>query len=295
MKRISLLALVALLVLAAPAAGQTPPPAPDNNPPTVPQDADSDGFDDASDQCPSVRGTINGCPDTDSDGDGILDRADPCPSVVGTYDGCFSPPPPPPSERVTVPTATSVTAGGVSLRASRRNGPMALTGTAFLGVPQMSVFTPHRLTIWLPKGVTVSSAPAKPCSQSFARSATLTTIKRCAKMFAGRLPGPDDALAGWFAYAGPKQGAKQRLWLRGRGDDELVRFGAGWIEPASGKRTKVTLELGQLSVTTTGLEVFSAPERATAGMVTPLRGKCSGSIRMELMTAQGNASKTFRC
>ena len=50
---------------------------------------------------------------------------------------------------------------------------------------------------------------------------------------------------GWFAYAGPKQGAKQRLWVRGRGDDELVGFGTGWIEPGKGaKRTKITLELG---------------------------------------------------
>ena len=79
MIRISLLALVATLVLGAPAAGQTPPP-PDNTPPTVPQDADSDGFPDASDQCPSVRGTVNGCPDTDSDGDGFPDRTDPCPA-----------------------------------------------------------------------------------------------------------------------------------------------------------------------------------------------------------------------
>ena len=49
MKRILLLALVATFVLAAPAAGQTPPT---NTPPTVPQDADGDGLADASDQCP---------------------------------------------------------------------------------------------------------------------------------------------------------------------------------------------------------------------------------------------------
>ena len=53
MMRISLLALVAIFVLTAPAAGQTPPP---NTPPTVPQDADNDGFLDASDQCPYGAG-----------------------------------------------------------------------------------------------------------------------------------------------------------------------------------------------------------------------------------------------
>jgi len=126
----------------------------------------SDGVPDASDQCPSVRGTVNGCPDTDSDGDGFPDRTDPCPAVSGMIDGCFTPPPPP------------------------------------------------------------SSEPA--------------------------------ALPGAF-------------------------------------RRKITLELGELGVTTRGLEVYSAPERATAGMVRPLRGKCSGSLKLRLDTAQGTASKTFRC
>ena len=47
-------------------------------------------------------------------------------------------------------------------------------------------------------------------------------------------------------------------------------------------------------MTTRGLEVFSAPERATAGKVRPLRGSCR-SFRMQLETAQGKAVKTFRC
>jgi hypothetical protein len=293
MIRISLLALVATLVLSAPASGQTPPPPPGNDQPPVPQDADNDGVLDASDQCPTVRGTINGCPDTDSDGDGFGDHTDPCPAVSGLIDGCFTPPPPPSSEPAAPPTATSIAASSASLRGSGRNGALTLLGSPFSGVPSMSVMTPRRLTIWLPKGVTVSGAPAKPCTESFARSLTLDNSKRCAKILAGRLGGDD--ITAWFAYAGTKQGAKQRLWLRGRSGDELVGFGKGWIEPAKGAwRTKITLELGELGITTRSLEVFSAPERATAGRVTPLRGSCQ-KFRMQLETAQGKAAKTFRC
>jgi hypothetical protein len=295
MTRIWLLTVVASLILGASVAGAQEPPPPPPPAGQLPSDADSDGFSDASDQCPTVRGTINGCPDTDSDGDGFGDHTDPCPAVSGLIDGCFTPPPPPSSEPAAPQTATSVTAGGVSLRPTRRgarNGPLALTGTAFLGAPQMSVMTPRRLTIWLPKTVTVSGAPAKPCSEAFARTLTLTTSKRCAKILAGRLSGDD--ITAWFAYAGPKRGAKQRLWLRGRRSDDLVGFGTGWIERAKGAY-KLTVELGQLGVTTRGLEVFSAPERSTAGTVTPLRGTCSGALKMKLETAQGAATKTFRC
>ena len=289
MIRISLLALVAALVLSAPAAGQTPPP-PDNTPPTVPQDADSDGFPDASDQCPSVRGTVNGCPDTDSDGDGFPDRTDPCPAVSGLIDGCFTPPPPPSSEPAAPPTATSVTANGATLRKS--GGALMLTGS-FSGAPSGSLMTPRRLTIWLPKSVAVSGAPAKPCSEAFARTLTLDTYKRCAKIVAGRLGGD---ITAYFAFAGPKLGAKQRLWVRGRSGDDLVGFGKGWIEPAKGAwRTKITLELGELGVKARGVEVYSGAERATAGMVKPFTGKCSGSFKLQLTTAQGTASKTYRC
>ena len=272
MIRISLLALVATFVLTAPAAGQPPP----NTPPTVPQDADSDGFLDASDQCPSVRGTVNGCPDTDSDGDGFGDTTDPCPAVSGLIDGCFTPPPPPSSEPAAPPTATSVATGSASLR--RSGGALMLAGVPFSGAPQASMITPRRLTIWLPKGIKVSGAPAKPCTEAFARTLTLDNHERCAKILAGRLGGEE--ITAWFAYAGPKQGAKQRLWLRGRSGDDLVGFGKGWIEPAKGAfRTKITLELGQLGITTRGLEVFSAPERATAGMVKPFTRQVLGQLQ----------------
>lgn len=292
MTRIWMLTVIASLLLGASVAGAQEPPPPGQ--PPLPADADYDGFSDASDQCPTVRGTINGCPDTDSDGDGFGDHTDPCPGVSGLIDGCFTPAAPVSTEPV-LQTATSVTAGAVSLRPTSRgarNGPLALTGTAFLGAPEMSVFTPRRLTIWLPKTVTVSGAPAKPCSESLARRLTLDNNERCAKILAGRLGGDD--ITAWFAYAGPKQGAKQRLWLRGRRSDDLVGFGTGWIERAKGAY-KLTVELGELGVTTRGLEVASAPERSTAGRVTPLRGTCAGSLKMKIETAQGAATKTFRC
>jgi hypothetical protein len=126
----------------------------------------------------------------------------------------------------------------------------------------------------------------------------ITTSKRCAKIVAGRLAGNGDIYA-WFAWAGPKQGIKQRLWLRGRGtggddDGALVGLGTGWIEPVKGG-TKLTMELGQLGIDTRGLEVYSGAERTTAGMVRPLTGKCKGTFRMRLDTAQGSATKSFRC
>ena len=57
----------------------------------------------------------------------------------------------------------------------------------------MTVMTPRRLTIWLPERGHGERGAGQACSQAFAQSATLTTIKRCAKMFAGRLPGGNDA------------------------------------------------------------------------------------------------------
>ncbi len=52
---------------------------PDNDP-------DKDGFLNAVDECPTVKGTLNGCPDTDNDG--IADAKDGCPNLFGTMNGC---------------------------------------------------------------------------------------------------------------------------------------------------------------------------------------------------------------
>ncbi|MEP7236950.1 MAG: OmpA family protein [Ferruginibacter sp.] len=51
-------------------------------------DSDGDGFVDSKDDCPTVKGTMNGCPDRD--GDFIADKDDKCPDVKGVakYDGC---------------------------------------------------------------------------------------------------------------------------------------------------------------------------------------------------------------
>ncbi len=52
----------------------------------VEKDSDGDGIVDSKDKCPTVYGTIDGCPD--SDGDGVADNVDKCPEVAGTVDGC---------------------------------------------------------------------------------------------------------------------------------------------------------------------------------------------------------------
>jgi outer membrane protein OmpA-like peptidoglycan-associated protein len=54
--------------------------------PVLPPDADGDGFADANDKCPDVKGTLNGCPDTDVDG--VADKDDQCPNDKGTLNGC---------------------------------------------------------------------------------------------------------------------------------------------------------------------------------------------------------------
>ncbi len=50
------------------------------------KDSDGDGIADSKDECPTVKGTLNGCPD--SDGDGFADNRDDCPTVKGTEKGC---------------------------------------------------------------------------------------------------------------------------------------------------------------------------------------------------------------
>lgn len=66
------------------------PPAPAA--PAAPMDTDGDGIADASDRCPTIRGTAQyqGCPVPDTDKDGIADDGDRCPAVAGVaaYGGC---------------------------------------------------------------------------------------------------------------------------------------------------------------------------------------------------------------
>jgi hypothetical protein len=296
MTRSVIVLVLAVLFAAAPAAiARAPPPPPPPGGPALP-DPDGDGFLDAADQCPFVPGTVSGCPDPDFDHDGFPNETDRCQTVPGSINGCPTDPDAGTgtgdTSRSVLPPATSVSSGPASLR--RTGGALMLSGV-FSGAPSQTVITPRRLTIWLPAGITVTGAPASPCTRTFARSMTLDNYKRCAKILAGRLTGNGDITA-WFAWVGPKQGSKQRLWLRGRTGDDLVGFGTGWIESVKGAyRTKITLELGQLGIDTRSLEIISAAERATAGIVRPLTGRCSGSFRMRLDTAQGSATKRFRC
>ncbi len=268
-------------------------------------DSDGDGLADRFDNCPTQASRVGrGCPPPDGDGDGFVGEADRCPAVAGPENGCpvvVLPPEPQPVTPVEPPTATSVSADGLPLKratgpaAARRLKALQMEG-GFSASPTGAYMEPTRVTIWLPKTVTVSSAPLAPCRESFARTLTLATSKRCTQMFAGRLNTPrTQALRAWFAWAGPKQGAKQRLWLRARRNDALVGFGKGLIEPASGGRTKVTLELGALEIQTRSVAVVSGPFNTARGFAAPLRGRCQ-PFRMRLDTAQGSsAEKTFRC
>src|SRR4051812_23316350 len=194
-------------------------------------DADGDGMADRFDACPSQPSREplgRGCPPPDGDGDGFVGAADRCPSVAGPDNGCPRPPAgvtPTPVTPTPVhkQTATSVRAGGIGVERAKpkRLKALAIDGVAFLANPDTAYMTPKRLTIWLPKGMTVSSAPAAPCTEAFAKAMTLDTDKRCAFMIGGRVS--DEGLRGWQAYAGPKEGKRQRLWLRGVGQetDEL--------------------------------------------------------------------------
>ncbi len=84
-------------------------------------DTDGDGVPDASDACPTVKGSrSNGCAaplQSDPDGDGVFGAADKCPAAngAGAIDGCPAPvtvpitttptaPPPPPSPPIKPPT-----------------------------------------------------------------------------------------------------------------------------------------------------------------------------------------------
>jgi hypothetical protein len=79
-------------------------------------DSDGDGIPDASDACPTVKGTLaNGCQpavETDPDNDGVFGAADLCPTVdgQGALNGCpggiVPPPPPPPPPPPSAPTLT---------------------------------------------------------------------------------------------------------------------------------------------------------------------------------------------
>jgi hypothetical protein len=259
MARLALVFAALLLLIAAPGAiAQVPPPSPAG-------DTDGDMVPDPFDACPTVAGVFpGGCPPPTRPEDGGADKPAP---VAATQIGS-------PSASITKYSRGLQFGGGISA-----NGYM----------------TPKRLTIWLPKGIKVSSAPAKPCSAAFVKTLQLHAFKRCAKMFAGRVGSEEHS--GYFAFAGPKVGSRQRLFLRARAQEaedgeEIVGFGTGWIDPAKGAfGPKLTLELGQLGLSVRMVELYSAAENK----VKPLQGTCTGKFRVRLETAQGNTDKTFSC
>jgi hypothetical protein len=294
MPRLVLALVTALTLVAAPSAiAQDPPPQPQlpGTDVQLPSNVDSDGdrVPDTADRCPTVPGSItDGCPSPDRDNDGIPNESDPCPEIPNAGRDC---PQPPPAGGNAPAHDVATQLGRPSAAIKEYSRGLQLTG----GISANGYMKPKRLTIWLPKGITVSSAPTKPCSQAFAKTLQLNGFMRCAKMFAGRLGSEEHS--GYFAFAGPKVGARQRLFLRARSQDgedgeEIVGFGTGWIDPAKGAfGPKLTLELGQLGLDVRMVELYSAPENG----VKPLRGKCTGKFRVRLETPQGNTDKTFRC
>src|SRR3954469_20697107 len=141
----SVLALVlALLLAAAPGAmAQTPPPPPaPQGPPVPPQQGSPLPM-----PTPPPVGPSQPSDDTDA-------------------------------SKIVLPTAASVSASSAVIRKS--GGALMLIGSPFHGGPtDMSVMTPKRLTIWLPKSIKVSGAPAKPCTRAFARTMNINTSRRC--------------------------------------------------------------------------------------------------------------------
>ena len=154
--------------------------------------------------------------------------------------------------------------------------------------------TPRRLTIWLPKGLKVSGAPAKPCTEAFARRMDLDNEERCAEIFAGRLN--DEHIRSYRAYAGPKVGRRQRLWLRAHGDEDLVGFGTGWIERATGAfATKLTLELGSLSLKTTIVDALLRGRALHRGHGPAAAGQVLRQIKVPSRHRPGRCRETFAC
>src|SRR5689334_15370899 len=184
MPRLALAFAALLLLIAAPgaAAQDPPPPMP---PATVPlpsdSDIDGDHVPDSGDRCPTVPGALtDGCPSPDRDGDGIPNEADQCPDLYSPGGSCPQPVTPggnAPAHDV----ATQINKPSAAIK--KYSSGLQLTGA----ISANGYMTPKRLTIWLPKGITVSNAPAKPCSEAFVKTLQLNGFKRCAKMFAGRV------------------------------------------------------------------------------------------------------------
>ena len=148
---------------------------------------------------------------------------------------------------------------------------------------------PKRLSVTPPQDV--SFQPKRTCSRRAARRLTLDNWKRCTQIMGGRLNDPN--ATAWFAFAGPKQsGGRREVWLRARRGDELVGFGTGTIQPPSGGYgQRLVVNIGQLDLNTSHIELFAEHLRSTK------RCRNGRRYRLELVTDAGTikSSKKDAC
>ena len=168
---------------------------------------------------------------------------------------------------------TNTSKGGLSFQKQGKG--LILNGSA----PSNAGNIPKRLAVTLPKGVSFN--PKRPCSRSVARGVTLDTGQRCTVVMSGRLNDPNTVA--WYALAGPKQpGGRRKLWLRARRGDELVGFGTGTIQPASGGYgQKLVANVGQLGLNASMIELLAEHLRSTK------RCRNGRRYRLELTTDAG--------
>ena len=269
--------------LAGPASAQAPPPPPPSTPPPVP---------------PPVPDANQ----TDGDGDGVVEAQDACPTLAGPPQNSGCPTPPPsvpvtPAHSEPPPAFGSFRTSGLGITRARTSGGafgLHISGAPFGAVPQAARFRPYRLTLWMPKGVSLPKPP-KPCSEARVRSfrSVQAMGARCSSAFAGRVT--SDTARGWEAFDGPVRNGRQRLFIRAlasgeyeRDETRLLGFGRGLVEPASAYETKVTLEMRGVGISIGSLEFMSLRWlRATS--------RCpAGRWRLRIETSAGSASNTGR-
>ena len=178
---------------------------------------------------------------------------------------------------------SNTSSGGLSFEKQGKG--LFLNGSA----PSNAGRIPKRLSVTLPQGV--SFQPKRTCSRRAARRLTLDNWKRCTQIMSGRLNDPNTTA--WFAFAGPKlSGGRREVWLRARRGDELVGFGTGTIQPPSGGYgQRLVVNIGQLDLNTSHIELFAEHLRSTK------RCRNGRRYRLELVTDAGTikTSKKDAC
>jgi hypothetical protein len=184
--------------------------------------------------------------------------------------------------------ASDVEAGRLSIDT---RGGLSLYGGAFRSRPAQSAFTPRRLTLWVPKGMTLLGGKVKACTKAKVRKANHPDgLIPCQRVGTGRLNSSND-ITGWYAVAGPKQGKKRLIWMRAKnGDQELTGFGTGTLVKASGAySSKLVLRYSGLDLRVSGMETLIGSLRKA--------GKCPGAgwpFKLTVVAAEGTDSVKWR-